>query len=142
MMPATPTEAIRRAKSSACTSAVVSQPRVATLPSRASIPTKICSGKSAHKSATNCECSTAAVPKITRLTPALSTVRTVASSRIPPPTCTRIGIDRAMASITFKFFGLPSLAPSRSTTCRYFAPWLYQCCAIATGSSPNTSDCA
>jgi len=121
-----PTEVMRLARSTAVTSELVNQPLVATLPLRASIPIMICSGNSAQISATNCELSTAAVPKITRLTPEFSTDTILSRSRKPPPICTRIGIDRAIASITFKFFGLPSFAPSKSTTCKYLAPWSYQ----------------
>ena len=58
-----------------------------------------------------------------------------ASSRMPPPTSIFKLPSLAMAAMVCRFAVVSSLAPSRSTTCRYFAPASINSCACATGSA-------
>src|SRR4051812_27183692 len=59
---------------------------------------------------------------------------------MPPPSwiATLSPTAAIISRITFSFFGLPAIAPFKSTMCRRLAPCAAQCLAIATGSSENT----
>ena len=84
----TPRSFMRRASDLAVMPASVTQPRVVTMPSRASMPTAMRPGHARQASCTSSGCSAAAVPMMHRLIPA--SIRSSMSSmvRSPPPSST------------------------------------------------------
>ena len=138
MIAATPASSKARARSVAVMSVSSAQPRVATRPCRASIPTATRPGKARAAARTRSGSSTATVPRITRATPRDSQPSIVAMSRMPPPswqgTCTAARI----ASTAGAFTGRPAKAPLRSTRCSQSQPAAAKAAACAAGSVPKT----
>ena len=100
------------------------QPRIATCPSRASMPTAIRSAPTAATAAGTIAGSiAAAVPMTTRATPCSSPSRTSSTVRSPPPSCTRTRPPtRATIRRTSARFSPSPNARSRSTTWIHAAP--------------------
>src|SRR5262245_46147895 len=137
-MAATPASSNRRARSSAVISLVSAQPSIATLPSRASMPTAMHPGKSRAASFTRAGFRTAAVPRTTRSTPRSSQATIVSRSRMPPPSWIEICTASKIASTALSLTGRPSNAPLRSTTCSQSKPCSSNMRACAAGSVLNT----
>src|SRR5437867_187767 len=138
MIAAAPAPPASRASARASTSRTRVQPSTATRPSQASTPTMIRSANRSHTSPRNAGSSAARVPTMAQRAPASSTASPCASSRSPPPTWTGIVSARMISWTMAVWAGLPSNAPSRSTTCRREAPTACHLPAMATGSSANT----
>ena len=115
------------ARSVARTSLCSIQPRVATRPSLASIPTTIRPGYRSARDRTRSGCSIATVPRITRSRPQASNCSARSRERTPPPSCTGISRADVIAWTAESFTGSPRLAPSRSTRCSRVAPC---CCQL------------
>ena len=114
---------------------VSAQPSVATMPSRASMPTAMRPGKARQACGTNAGFFTAALPRMTRLMPAASQASMPAMSRMPPPSCTGMRTAARMAATASALTGRPAKAPFRSTTCSQAKPASCQARAWAAGSS-------
>ena len=115
-----------------------SQPCTATLPFRTSTLTAICSGQLRAAVLTRSGSRTAAVPRITRLTPASIQASTLARVRMPPPNCTGIETALRIASTAAPFTARPWAEPFRSTTCSQLKPALTNCSAWSAGEVLNT----
>ena len=140
MIAATPASSNDLAKSVTITFVSSAQPLVATLPSRASMPTATCPGNVRAASRTKSGFSTATVPKITRCNPLFSQFSIVAMSRMPPPNCAgTLHLDK-IASTGAAFTGSPSNAPFRSTRCSHSHPASTNSRACAAGSVLKTVD--
>ena len=131
---ATPLPSKLAARASASTSLTSSQPRVATRPLRASMPTTMRPWCRAAKSRTKAGCSIATVPKITRSRPIASRASARSRLRTPPPSCTGMARAATIARTTASFTGSPLRAPSKSTRWSRSAPCRCQARAWATGS--------
>ena len=81
---------------------------------------------------------TAAVPRMTRLTPSSSQRAMVAMSRMPPPSCTGMPAAATMAATAAAFTGRPAKAPLRSTTWSQRQPAAANSRACAAGSALKT----
>ena len=146
---------MRHATVSASSADVSCQPCVATLPSRASIPTTI---RSAPNRATARPQPRAGGQRpsphnhgraqlqrqrhiIHRANPAAELDRQVAAARISARRWRlRLGIREVTVDLVLRDLevALSENAPSRFTTCSHSAPWSAQRRATAAGSSPNT----
>ena len=121
-MAATPQSSKRRARSTTAKSTVSAQPSTATRPPRASMPTTMRPGKARQAPRTRSGSRSAAVPRMTRATPAANQVSIAAMSRMPPPNCRGMSIAAKIA-VTASWLTLaPAKAPSRSTTCSQAQP--------------------
>ncbi len=134
----TPASSNRLATVSASRPESSSQPCTATWPLRTSTLTAICSGHRLAAVFTSSGSRTAAVPRITRLTPASIQVSMFASERTPPPSCTGIETALRIASTAAPFTARPSAEPFRSTTCSHSNPAATQVRAWSAGCSLNT----
>ncbi len=134
----TPRASMRRRKSSAVRPESSRQPLMATLPSRRSAPTAIFSPYFCTAPASRRSSLTAAVPRMTRPTPAAKARSMASMSRSPPPHSTKRPVSAVMRSIMPRLGVPPSRAPSRSTVCICAAPLALKSLATATGSSLYT----
>ena len=135
IMALTPALAQRRQNATPGSGVTSFQPLTATAPSFMSTPTAICAPYFSAISAVKSKFFTATVPRMQRSAPRSRYRWMRASSRMPPPTSILRPPSLAMAAIVCKLAVVSSLAPSRSTTCKYFAPASINCCAWATGSA-------
>ena len=129
------TFSIRWAKSIRENSETSSQPLTAIRPALWSRPIAIHPGYSLHSSSTSLGESTTFVPRITLSRPIASTWVALSFVLIPPPNWSGIFTAWRMRLRESRFLGAPSRAPSRSTTCKYWAPWACHVRAACTGSS-------
>ena len=104
-------------------------------PSFRSTPTAAWLPKRSRARSKNLGSVTAAVPRITRDTPASRYFWMVSRLRMPPPISTFKSVFLQIAAITGKLGVVPSLAPSRSTVWSHLAPAAWKSAAWAAGSS-------
>ncbi len=134
----TPASSKRRATVRGSRPESSSQPCTATLPPRTSTLTAICSGHSRAAVFTSSGSRTAAVPRITRLTPRSIHPSMFSSERMPPPSCTGMETASRIASTAAPLTALPSAEPVRSITCNHSNPASDQILAWSAGESLKT----
>ena len=125
---------MRSASSTAVSVEVSTQPRVATRPFFASMPTAMQPGKALHASRTRSGFSAAAVPMMQRFTPAFTRSSMSCIVRSPPPSSTWPSKAATTSRISGRWAVLPSKAAVRSTRCSHSAPFARHLADISTGS--------
>ncbi len=100
------------------------------------MPTTMEPGKARQASRTSSGFLAAALPRMTRRTPAPSQRSTAAMSRMPPPSCTGTSTAARIACTAAPFTVCPANAPLRSTTCSHEQPACTHRRACAAGSVP------
>ena len=135
MIACTPASAQRRQKATPGSGVTSFQPFTATRPSRMSTPTAILGPYFCAMRAVKSKSFTAMVPRMQRPTPRERYCSMRASSRMPPPTSINSPPCLAMAAMVVMLAVVSSLAPSKSTTCRYLAPAAINSRAWAAGSA-------